>query len=120
MREKLFEITKKDFKITYFSGSGAGGQHRNRHKNCVRIYHPDSGIIATGQSHKSQKANKREAFRNLVNNPKFKIYLNKRAWECIHQMKSIEREVEKEMAESNLKVEVVGKDGNWVPTEEIA
>jgi protein subunit release factor A len=57
MREHLFTLTKKDFKIDYFSGTGAGGQYRNRHKNCVRLTHLASGITVTGQSHRKQKAN---------------------------------------------------------------
>jgi len=33
MRELAFSVTKKDLEITYFSGTGKGGQHRNKHKN---------------------------------------------------------------------------------------
>jgi len=60
MRELLFSVTKKDLEITYFSGSGGGGQHRNRHKNCVRMYHPDSGVRTTGQSHKEKRSNEKK------------------------------------------------------------
>ena len=44
MKKLLFSITKKDFKIDYFSGTGAGGQHRNRHKNCIRLTHIESNV----------------------------------------------------------------------------
>ena len=33
-KELLFSVTKKDFSITWFSGTGAGGQYRNKHQNC--------------------------------------------------------------------------------------
>lgn len=58
-------VRKSDLEITWFSGTGAGGQHRNRHPNCCRMLHRPTGIRTTGQSHKSQEANKREAFRSL-------------------------------------------------------
>ena len=71
MRELLFSITKKDFKIERFSGSGAGGQHRNRHKNCVRLKHKDSGFKSQCQDYKSYEQNLKEAFNRLTKNPGF-------------------------------------------------
>lgn len=58
--------TRKDFRVDWFSGQGAGGQHRNRHKNCCRITHIESGITATGQNHRSRRANQEAAFRVLA------------------------------------------------------
>lgn len=58
--------TKKDFKLDWFSGSGAGGQHRNKHQNCVRITHIESGITVTGQGSKERKRNFDEAFKRLA------------------------------------------------------
>jgi len=115
MKELLFSVTKKDLDISYFSGSGAGGQHRNRHMNCVRIYHKDSGARTTGQSHKEKIANTKEAFRNLNKHPKFKIWMNKRISE-IKKGKSLEKEVDEMMIESNLKIEFK-ENGKWVSTE---
>ena len=65
-RELLFSITRKDFDISFFSGTGAGGQHRNKHQNCVRLLHRDSKVTATGQSNKRRAANLREAFKGLI------------------------------------------------------
>ena len=43
-------IPESDIKIEWYSGSGAGGQHRNRHKNSCRLTHIPSGIISTAQT----------------------------------------------------------------------
>ena len=41
-------IHDDDFRIEWFSGTGNGGQHRNRHKNSCRLIHK-SGIVKTHQ-----------------------------------------------------------------------
>lgn len=64
--EKLFSFTKKDFDLDWFSGTGAGGQHRNKHKNCCRIRHKQTGITTTGQDHKSRRQNQKDAFDKMV------------------------------------------------------
>lgn len=58
--------TKKDFKIDWFSGTGAGGQHRNKHQNCVRITHIESGITTTGQGFRERSRNFNDAFQRLA------------------------------------------------------
>lgn len=42
-------IKDTDLKIEWYSGTGAGGQHRNKHQNSCRITHLPSGIVATAQ-----------------------------------------------------------------------
>ena len=59
-------LTSKDFKIDWFSGSGAGGQHRNKHQNCCRITHVETGLTSVGQSSRSRVTNQEAAFKNLV------------------------------------------------------
>ena len=59
-------LTRKDFRIDWFSGTGAGGQYRNKHQNCCRITHIASGLRATGQSHRERPANQAEAFNKLA------------------------------------------------------
>lgn len=46
-KEVLFN--DKDFKIEWYSGTGAGGQHRNKHQNSCRLTHLASGMIVTSQ-----------------------------------------------------------------------
>lgn len=58
--------TKKDFRLDWFSGKGAGGQYRNKHQNCCRITHIPTGMVETGQSHRERPANQREAFQKLA------------------------------------------------------
>jgi len=108
-RKLLFSVTKKDLEITWFSGKGAGGQHRNKHQNCCRIKHPDSRVIVTGQEERSRKQNLKNAFNRLVAHPKFKTWLKIRAseeeGEQIIMEKEIERAVNEAMKPENIKVE---------------
>lgn len=64
MRE--LHLTKKDFSIEWFSGTGSGGQHRNKHQNCCRIVHLATGLRATGQNARDRITNQRTAFETLA------------------------------------------------------
>lgn len=116
-REHLFSVTKKEFEINWFSGSGAGGQHRNKHQNCCRIKHIESGAMATGQSNRSRQANLKEAFNGLANNPKFKVWLNMKIKESLDG-KSLEERVKEMMTPENLRVECRDDKGRWVEFNE--
>jgi len=59
-------LTEKDFKIEWYSGSGAGGQHRNKHQNCCRITHIESGLQENGTESKSRITNQKKAFYKLA------------------------------------------------------
>jgi peptide chain release factor 1 len=43
------KVMDADLKIEWYSGTGAGGQHRNKHQNSCRITHIPTGILATAQ-----------------------------------------------------------------------
>lgn len=66
MKELLIGLTRKDFRIDTFRGTGPGGQHRNKTDSCVRITHIESGINASSCSSRSQHDNKKEAFQKLA------------------------------------------------------
>jgi peptide chain release factor 1 len=58
-------IGDKDFKIEWFSGTGKGGQHRNKHQNSCKLIHIPSGVSETRQGRKRQ-TNLREAKASLL------------------------------------------------------
>lgn len=118
-KELLFSVTKKDFEIDWFSGTGCGGQYRNKHQNCCRIRHKDSGAIATGQSQRDRISNLREAMENLIRIPAFQSWVRQKTCEITGEQVEIEEKVEKAM--KNLKFEIKDEDGKWkeVSEEEI-
>jgi len=62
----MLHLTKKDFKLEWYSGSGAGGQHRNKHQNCCRITHLSTGFVERGTASKSRIENQKIAFTKLA------------------------------------------------------
>lgn len=61
-----YNYSKKDFNIEWFNGGvKAGGQAINKHDNCVRITHIQSGLSVQCTSHRNRKDNFRDAFKNL-------------------------------------------------------
>ena len=108
----MVSLTKKDFEIQWFHGSGAGGQHRNKHANCCRIIHKESGIRGVCTEHKSQEQNKLVAFQRLANDNKFKVWLNRKSWEAIEKC-TLEDKIDNITSPEHIKVEVK-QDGRWV------
>jgi peptide chain release factor 1 len=49
-------IPQSDLKIEWYSGTGAGGQHRNKHQNSCRITHIPSGVVTTAQTRSRQSS----------------------------------------------------------------
>lgn len=43
-------LDQNEFRLEWFSGSGAGGQNRNKTKNCARITHIPTGLTASCQT----------------------------------------------------------------------
>ena len=120
-RELLFSVTRDDLQITFFSGTGAGGQHRNKHMNAVRMNHKESGATATASRERSRDQNLKEAFDTLINHSKFKAWHKKKAAEMM--MTKAEKETEKlkldaavdeAMQKKNIKIEVTDENGNWI------
>lgn len=64
-RDRAAAIPDSDLKVTWFSGTGKGGQHRNRHQNSCRVVHLPTGLSETRQS-REKEANLREAVAALA------------------------------------------------------
>jgi peptide chain release factor 1 len=45
-----FILNEQDLRIEWYSGTGAGGQNRNKCQNSCRITHIPSGMISTAQT----------------------------------------------------------------------
>lgn len=53
------------FKIEWFSGTGKGGQHRNKKQNSCRVIHTPTGLTETRQGRK-RESNLRDAKQALL------------------------------------------------------
>jgi len=65
-KQPVFTATKKDFRVRWFSGTGGGGQHRNKHQNCCQITHIESGLSSQCTAHKERTSNQKVAFTKLA------------------------------------------------------
>lgn len=115
-KELIFSVTKKDFDIQTFKSGGKGGQHQNKTDSGVRIIHRDSEAVGESRSTRSQHQNKRLALKRLVETPKFKLWLTRKACES-KQKKSIDKVVDEQMDDKFLKIEVK-ENGKWVEMTE--
>ena len=109
-KELLFSITKKDLVIDYFSGTGPGGQRKNKVQACVRIHHPQSGVIVQGTRERSKSQNEKAALKALVNHPKFKSWVRVQAAVRLQGYRDLEDKVDKMMNEKYIKVEYLGEE----------
>lgn len=62
--------------MEWYSGSGAGGQHRNKHQNSCRLTHIPTKVVVTAQC-RSRQNSYNEAFIELHNRLN-----NKHIYEC--------------------------------------
>lgn len=59
-------MKRSDIEVQWYSGSGKGGQHRNKHQNCCRLIHTESGLSANGTGHRERSRNFKDAWGALV------------------------------------------------------
>lgn len=110
--EKINIASRKDFEVSYFCGSGAGGQARNKVASGVQIKHPESGAIGRASDTRSQHDNKKLAFERLLKTPQMKFWIQRKIYE-IRTGETIEQEAEKDLDPKNLKFEIKNAEGKW-------
>jgi len=54
-----------DVDVDVFSGSGPGGQHRNKTEQCARLTHRPTGLVVVATASRSQRQNIEAAFAEL-------------------------------------------------------
>lgn len=117
-RERLFSVSKNDFRFQDTKGSGNGGQARNKTSSAIRCTHPPSGAVGYSEASRSQAENKREAWHKCVESDKFKAWIKVESARLTGELDRREREVERRVDEAmrpeNLTIEVAG-EGGWIP-----
>lgn len=64
-RADYSDIDRRDLHVEWYSGSGGGGQHRNKHQNSCRLTHIPTGIVKSAQT-RSRDSSYKEALRDLT------------------------------------------------------
>lgn len=116
-KEVIFSVTAKDFRWTYFNGTGGGGQHRNKHANCVRLFHDPSGASAVAQDQRDKQSNERKAFERIANTPEFQKWLKIETARRLGDHAVIEEKVKKQLGE--VRVESKNEKGKWEENKEL-
>ncbi len=111
-RERVTILTQKDLEISYFCGSGAGGQARNKVASGVQMRHEESGAIGRASDSRSQHQNKQSAFTRLLAHPKMKFWLARRVQE-VRMGETLESAIAKDTTPDKLKYEIRSATGQW-------
>lgn len=103
-RKLLFSVTAADCDIETFCTGGPGGQAQNKKATGVRFRHRASGAVGECREHRSQYANKKEAWERMCKTKTFQAWTKLQAAR-IQGQPSTEEVVQKQMAPANLKEE---------------
>lgn len=111
-RELVTILSLKDLDVSYFCGSGAGGQARNKVASGVQMRHEESGATGRASDSRSQHDNKKSAFKRLLADPRMKFWLARRVQE-VRMGETLEAQIAKETTTENLKYEIRNAAGQW-------
>lgn len=111
-RERVTILSQKDLEISYFCGSGAGGQARNKVASGVLIRHEESGATGRASDSRSQYQNKLNAFKRLLTDPRMRFWLARKVHE-IRLGETLDEQIAKETEPQHLKYEIKNAAGQW-------
>jgi protein subunit release factor B len=113
-KQLLFSVTKDDFEVQTFRAGGKGGQNQNKRDTGVRIVHRESGAVGEARDERSQAQNKKLAFHRLIESKKFQVWLKVQSAAKLQGYRNMEQMIEKkvneDMRDENLKVEYYDPD----------
>ena len=113
-KKLLFSLTKKDFRVDFYKGSGAGGQKRNKTENCCRITHIESGAVGKSEEGRSKEHNKQTAFQRMTETEEFQKWYKVEVARKLGKIADIENKVQKTMKPENIKIECKDEKGKWI------
>jgi protein subunit release factor B len=102
MRERVLHITIHDCDVQTFHAGGPGGQHQNKRDTAVRIIHRPSGARGESREARSQKQNKKLAWRRMAESPEMQLWIRKAHAKASAE---IDRWIEEQMRPENLLIE---------------
>jgi hypothetical protein len=103
-RKLLFSVSIKDCVVDTFTCGGKGGSGKDTSNNGVRVRHLASGAVGEARDSREQLRNKRAAFQRMAESTVFKTWVRLEAAR-LASGKTVEEQVEEELAKKNLKIE---------------
>ena len=75
LRIDSVSLKEDELNIQWYSGTGAGGQHRNKHQNSCRIIHIPTGIIVKSETRNRQNSyeNAKKELEKILNEYKYNM-----------------------------------------------
>lgn len=114
-RELIFSVTIHDCEVQEFSVGGAGGQRRDKKKTGIKIIHPPSGAVGQATEQRSQRQNKKMAFRRMAESDEFKLWVKLRTSEDAKEIARVESMMWGHMKDILVEYRV---NGRWVKAEQ--
>lgn len=116
MKKPILHLTRDDFKWDYFRAGGKGGQNQNKVSSACRCTHVPSGVSYESRSYRDQPQNRVAAFKRVTSDKRFITWLKLETYKKIGALRDIEAEVDRQMASSNIRVEIL-TDKGWKPEQ---